>query len=325
MAVLPQLKQDLLDAHPRVIPASLADSSHRRMRLPLGVIRRGLPLAMAVAVPFVVAAAVLLVVTRRGGESGPHPPVAAVHVAQSASRRGLIASLGVLREPQTAQDRTARFGIPVRRPVPVVISRPLGFPRADPSLSRVVSIPAWKGQFAFLPVTFRPAGSGRRVEGLTASLRLPDSASVTVIKPITVASFRTRGLLLPSVLQRTSIDALAVPDGVARVTFGPVSPDRPMPVHTGSVPAQTVTVHDNLALLTFSAPTAASPRFRTSTYFISAQTEAIWRTVEGHVIRRVRTSLQLPVQVQHTGRGTGCIAGPNLNYDGCDGPPSPVR
>jgi hypothetical protein len=93
----------------------------------------------------------------------------------------LIASLGVLREPQTAQDRAARFRILVRRPVPVAISRPLGFPSADPSLSRVMAIPTWKGQLELLPVNFRPPGSRRRVEGLTAALRLPDSASVTMI------------------------------------------------------------------------------------------------------------------------------------------------
>jgi hypothetical protein len=106
------------------------------------------------------------------------------------------------------------------------------------------------------------------------------------------------------------------------VTFGPISPDRATPVQTGSVHAQTVTVHDNLALLTFTAPTATNRRFRTSTYFVSAQIEAIWLTVNGHVIRRVRTPLQLPVQVRHIGRGAGCIAGPNLNSDGCDGPPT---
>jgi hypothetical protein len=324
MTVLSQLKRDLLDAYPRVMPATGEDPPPSWWRMPLGVIRRGLPMAAAVAVTVVVAAAILVLGVHRGGASRPESPVASPPGGESTSRRALIASLGVLREPQTAQDQAARFRIPVKGPVPSAVSRPFGFPEADPSLSRVVSLPALQGRFEFLPVTFRPGGSRHRVEGLAAALRLPNSASVSQIRPIAVGTFRARGLLLPTVFDDKSVNALALPDGVARVTLGPISQDHPTPVNAGSIAAQTLTVRDNLVVLTFPPPPATSRRFRTSIYFVSAHVEAIWLAADGHVIRRVRMPFQLPVQVQHAGHGTGCIAGPFLSYNGCDGLSKPA-
>jgi hypothetical protein len=328
MTVLSQLKRDLLDAYPRVMPATGDDPPPSWWRMPLGVIRRGLPMAAAVAVTVVVAAAILVLGVHRGGASRPESPVASPPGGESTSRRALIASLGVLREPQTAQDQAARFEIPGERSESSVVrnavGRPLGFPEADRSLSRVLALPALQGRFEFLPVTFRPGGSSHRVEGLAAALRLPNLASTSLIRPIAVGTFRARGLLLSTVLDGKSVNALALPDGVARVTLGPISQDHPTPVNAGSIAAQTLTVRDNLVVLTFPPPTATSRRFRTSIYFVSAHVEAIWLAADGHVIRRVRMPFQLPVQVQHAGHGTGCIAGPFLSYNGCDGPSKPA-
>jgi hypothetical protein len=328
MTVLRQLKRDLLDAYPGVMPVPVEDPRSSWSRTPLGAIRRGLPMAAAVAVTVVVVAAILVLGAHRGGASRPASPVAAARGADSPSRRELIASLGVLREAQTARDRSARFRIPGKGPessaVRNAVDRPLGFPEADPSLSRVMSLPALQGRFEFLPVTFRPGGSRHRVEGLAAALSLPNNASTSQIKPITVGAVRTSGLLLATVLDGKSVNALVVPDGVARVTLGPISQDRPTPLKASAIATQTLTVRDNLVVLTFTPSTATSRRFRTSIYFVSAHLEAIWLAADGHVIRRVRMPFQLPVQVRHAGHGTGCIAGPFLNYDGCDGPPRPA-
>jgi hypothetical protein len=328
MTVLRQLKHDLLDAYPRVMPAPVEDPPSSRSRTPLGLIGRGLPMAAAVAVAVVVAAAILVLGVHRGGASRPESPVAAPPGRESTSRQALIASLGVLREPQTTQDRAARFEIPGERSkssaVRNAVGRPLGFPEADRSLSRVLALPALQGRFEFLPVTFRPGASSQRVEGLAATLRLPNLASTGLARPITVGGFRARGLLLSTVLDGKSVNALALPDGVARVKLGPISQDHPTPVNSGAIPAQTLTVRDNLVVLTFTPSEATSRRFRTSIYFVSAHVETIWFAADGHVIKHVRLPFQLPVQVRHAGHGTGCIAGPFLNYDGCDGPPKPV-
>lgn len=203
------------------------------------------------------------------------------------TRRELIATLGVLRTPQTAAARNQRYDVPVgmvprlykmlarvrsslRNPRLTAHARAnlrteasdiesglarFGYARLDPSLVRVVHAP-YDETIGLDPDTQRPtAVARRRVEELGLSLLVPGSLPTGLIaQPVSV--LLAHGLNSFTYARHANVGFFLVPDGVAKVTLGPIHlalGDLVSPT-AAPIPATTATVHDNIAAFRLPVP-----------------------------------------------------------------------
>lgn len=288
--------------------------SERERRPPIGPFLTAIS-ALAIAV----AGALILF-------GGDHSASASSPNSETHTRQQLLQMLAVLRTPPNAADRRAiacaqssppsvvfrdcrRAGMfPVLPPFPR--SSPIwatwGYPRLDPSLTRVVPVPRFHATLTLAPVTWQPSRSPRRAEGLELAIAYSRGQTGTGPRPTSVASVRTHGLAVSggnATPQMMSVfGAVVVPDGVATLTLEPIrliSPPAPVdPRRFGSV---TTSVHDNAAAFRFAVPYMKDRHAKSLVYAVTVVARAIWSDQRGNVI--ARTTTQLPLWLRVRGKG----------------------
>lgn len=335
MTILPQLERDLFKVANRRLSADASEPSRvtqpgahrrtrwRRFRRRARTAATPLTALISILVTVAVAAAALTALSHR------HVPASAAAAASvNSSRAQLIAAFGVLRRPQAKADREPIFmaGLPLTGPGRVVrpftrpppgVERALtrwGDPKLDQSLVRVVQIPAWHATLAFEPATFQPSASTpHRTEGLNLNLRTglaqtipPATDDGTGPRPTSVGAVLAHGLaLIGGLAGRDGV--VVVPDGVARVTLGPIQLiDPPAKVDTNNFDTITATVRDNVAAFQMPMLTASSRRAYSGLFGVPAVAQAIWFDTTGNVIKRTTTHLDLIIKVA----GKGPLPGP---------------
>jgi hypothetical protein len=312
MTILPQLERDLHDAAEERVRAR-----QREMQNPLTTPaprrRPGWSRATGVALPVIGVLVVLAVagVALTTVKHGHTPTGAATNSVQSSpSRQELIRLLGVLRRPQTSRDFEADlvpifFALegtlkPSRHPTGLDRSlAPYHDSRLDRPLARIVDIPAWSAKVQLAPFSWQPSpASPQRSEGLAIGLGGPGPASgVTgsTVLPATVATIRDHGFALMasvSVGCCTTQGVIVVPDGVARLTLGPlhlISP--PVPVMPSELPSVTVPVKDNVAAFQIRVPTVTGRVKNSVLWSVDATAQDTWIDAGGKVVARTTTLL----------------------------------
>lgn len=326
MTILPQLEQDLFEAakerlpaaddfkeglgrHDRLRPASAARWPRFRRRL--AATAAALPVLGSIVVTVAVVA-VALIAFKHDHTSKP----AATPGSASSSRQELIQTLAVLRRPQTKADLNPEllgvFSGPLgpHRPVPTPpgLKRQIarwGNPELDRSLVRVIRIPAWHAKLAFEPATFQPSASTpHRTEGLELELWTglartipPSTDDGTGPRPTSVGVLLAHGLtLIGGPLGRDGV--VVVPDGVARVTLGPIRLiGPPARVDASKFGTVTAAVRDNVAAFRMPMLTASNRRIYSGLFGVPAVAQAVWFDPTGKVIKRTTTDLDLIIKV----------------------------
>jgi hypothetical protein len=312
MSVLPQLEKDLGNAADQRLRRHLPPArSTVRRRVRVGVARLSVALSALVAV--VIAIIAVSSLSHHHGASQSAGPTQA-----TSPRAQLLHAIAVLREPQVAaeQDPSLERGLLQEFLTPRLLPHAIsilaarsGYPAPDRALLRVVSVPSLRAHVLIAPTTYRPVkGSRRRSEGINLEVVSPGNEGTgTGPRPATVGSVLTHGL---SVFFGTGAGSnpgvLLVPDGVARVTFGPARPlsfQTPYRVNPRAVAAATASVyatsavHHNIAAFSLKIPTIASPKAYSNTPAIAATAPTTWYASDGRVIRRTTTQIDVIINV----------------------------
>ncbi|MGH2857789.1 MAG: hypothetical protein ACRDMJ_09920 [Solirubrobacteraceae bacterium] len=170
------------------------------------------------------------------GRPRPHAPI------PRTSTRALIAELGILRQPQTAQARALNTSPMVTREPPDALGRQL-----IPDLTRLVSLPA--GGKLFLYITPYGLGYHETYPGGGSGVCCITSAELR--KPIGPASGFASGPGIRRTYHQMYFEI--VPDGVARVHWEfprrPTYPDAPPGLPFAKPLSVSVPVRDNVAAL----------------------------------------------------------------------------
>jgi hypothetical protein len=317
-----QLSLDRLDQR---IGAALGEARRPQRRWPS---RRLTPLfvGIGVLVPVLIAIGAVVLLSRPSRSVAP--PTAPTTLPQAVARRQLIEMLGVLRRPPDAAStqaincakspptpasrafpacRTAdlppEFSLPDRQSS---FEAQFGYPRLDPSLIRVVSVPRFHARVVLAPATWRPSlRSPLRTEGLVLSISYARGSSGTGPKPTPVSTVRAHGLAVSggnaTPQMRTVFGAVVVPDGVATVTLDPIrvtSP--PAPVDPREFGTVSTAVQDNVALFQFNVPYVKDPHVKSLVYAVTVIANATWTDQHGHVITHTTTPLPLWLKVRGT-------------------------
>jgi hypothetical protein len=263
----------------------------RTLNLRAGVTGAVVAVTVAIVVTVVVATTSEGVGRRDGGVGRP--------ASLGSGQRTLVAHLGVLRRPQTTEDRIATLPTPFHR-------RPSGLPEpsrrleaeerrdgGEPLLQRLLlrEVTTARGdEITVSPESYRPSlKSSRRTEGLAIAIHTPGNAqaSDTGPRPESVPAFLAHGL---GVFNDTRRGVMLVPDGVARVElmgFGKVDHQPSVKLDNAAITGMAATVHDNVASFILANLTATSPlQVGTSTFGGGAQIHMIWFNPRGQVIAR---------------------------------------
>lgn len=314
MSILPQLEQDLGRAAEDRLRADVT-GSRSRFRSRVRVVVAGLPVVLSVLVAVVIA---IIAVSSFGHDHGAVQPAGPKNA--TSARAELIHAIAVLRQPQIQADRDAQLEqqiFQVGPPAAYARTHPQarerlareGYPEPDRALLRVVAVPSLHAHVLIAPTTYRPvSGARRRSEGINLLVVSPgNDGTGTGPRPATVRSFLAHGLsLFFGMGSKTNPGVLLVPDGVARVTFGPARPrsfqtpyrvnPRAIAGATASVYATSI-VHNNIAAFSLKVPTIVSPDAFSSTPAITATAPTTWYAANGRVIRRTTTQIYVTVNV----------------------------
>lgn len=307
-------------------PAGRTRAWPTRLPTPDGVLTTvGVACAIAVA-------AVALVLVGHARRQSPTTPSAG---NATESRQQLLRTFGVLRMAPTAADRRLIAcevqplrpisgirqcrGIPPflflvpRIPPHTRASRQfqrrlarMGYPKLDPPLLRVVTIPRLTATVTIVPTTFRPSlHSSHRSEGLELTLQLPGSGVTgTGPLPTSAAAMKAHGLALSDgqPVNNSVEGVILVPDGVAKVTLAPfrlISPPAQIaPTEFGTI---TAAVHDNVAAYRFRIPNGTNRKMWNGIYGVPAEAQATWFDASGNVIRHTTTELDLFITLHGKG------------------------
>lgn len=266
------LERELVDAARRraVVADDRAGSDEPRGAWPMlpGPVRRRSSLGAFAAVvlsglALVVALGALVSLHGRGGGAASSRPAAPA--ASSPSRRQLIATLGVLRRPQTAADL---------RILPQVsdLHLPLRVASPDRPLVRYATTTPWGEKLYFVPM--RAITAGRHVEQLSVFSPQGGGGGGGVAQ---IEAGQEVGSEGGAGIRGTRL-TLVVPDGVATVKFVlPRQPDpeqygAPIYPHSVTVPA---VVHDNIAAV------------QVDRNVTLPGLPMIWYAGDGHVVKRI--------------------------------------
>lgn len=327
MSILPQLERDLFEAAKERLPAADDPAPgvgrHGRLgptqaaRWQRGRLTRavaGLWVLLALVVTVVIAA-VALTAFKHGHASSSTAGVGSA----SSSRQQLIQTLGVLRRPQAKSDLDTRAYPPnFQIPGPLAHRHPRapawlvrwGYPELDRPLVRVVTT-VHGDKVSIAPATWQPAlPSTRRAEGLIIAIQDPGSGVTgTGPGPTSVAALRADGLAVFTYgANDTNRGVVVVPDGVAKVTLGPVRiPLSEIPIIPRPTATTTSAVHNNVAAFQLSGLDVVSPALRSGLYGVNAVTQMTWLSPTGSVLHQITTNLNLVLNVKHQGPGQGCI------------------
>jgi hypothetical protein len=270
--------------------------------------------AVSVAISVGVVVLVVAVVILAGG--GHSTNQAANSTRPTSPRAELIRALAVVRNPQISadRDRSLERGLGLlfltpTRPRLKFLAR-YGSPKPDRPLLREVTVPSLRAHVLIAPTTYRPVRSSRRrSEGINLYLMSPgNNGTGTGPNPAAVRSFLTHGLSLFVVEEGSKANpgVVLVPDGVARVAFGPATPrpsQTPYRVNPAAIARATAmvhvtsTVHDNIAAFNLTVPTIVSPKAFSGTSAIAATTPTTWYAANGTVIRRTTTQISVSVNI----------------------------
>jgi hypothetical protein len=317
MTIIPQLEHDLSVAAER----QLAAKSGTAPAAPRGKRRFAARAAIASSILVVVAVTVVALSLRRGPADHTSPTTA--QTVQS-TRHELINALGVLSTPQTPAARDPQNDVPdgtvqrldailarlrsqLRDPkltaharaalrveaanLERAISR-FGYARLDSSLVRVIQAP-YDETVALDPVSQRPtAGSSHRVEELGLSLLVPGS-DPTGLSPQPVSALLAHGLNSFTYAGHANVGFVVVPNGVAKVTLGPIHLALANLVSPTSLamPAVSASVHDNIAAFRLPVPTvgpwSSVPSRDSGMSSSGAYVRETWLSADGLVIKEV--------------------------------------
>lgn len=314
MTIIPQLERDLSTAADRRLAApdgTTAGLRHRGRRLSSGA-------AIAISAAVVVVVVAIALSLRHGSSS--RPP-AGPETVQS-TRRELIRELAVLSTPQTSAARDPRHDLALgmdpalyqavararsrlhnssvtprtRAELRGLVSRiesslaQDGYARPDSSLVRILHAP-YNEEIGIDPVTRRATDSSpRRVEELGLSLSVPGSLGQG-LSPQPVSALLAHGLSLFTYAHYANIGFMVVPNGVAKVTLGPihlalgnlVSPT------AAPIPTTTVSVRDNIAAFRLPVPSVSPwpslPSRRSGMSSSGAYVRETWLGPSNHLIK----------------------------------------
>lgn len=318
MSILPQLERDLGRAADERLRANIA-GSRPQFRSRVRVAVAGLPVVLSVLVAVVIAVIALGSFRHGHGSVQPAGP-------KTSPRAELIRAIAVLRQPQVPADRGTRLEqqlFELGPPAKFLQTHPqarkrlarAGYPAPERALFRVVPVPSLHAHVLIAPTTYKPsAASSQRTEGLNLLVQSPGNLGIgTGPRPATVGSFLAHGLnIFFGMGTKANPGVLLVPDGVARVTFGPARPlpfQTPYRVDPKAVAEATATVHataivhDNIAAFNLKVPTIASPHAYSFTPAINATTPTTWYAANGSVIRHTTTKIFVLVNVIGRPRG----------------------
>ena len=322
MTVLPEFHDQLYAAAQRRARRRLPLAATRRPGRTADIIFFSLSLAITIAI-------VLVVLSAGSGTRVGTPNTPATQPSVASTRSELLQTLGVLRAPPTklsqqaircAKTRPAptslAFRVCLTADLPPEFSRPqqpapmmatAGYPRLDPSLIRVVSVPRLHASVTLAPATWQPSPRSRqRTEGLVVSIAYLNGAAGTGPTPTNVSWVRTHGLAISggnaTPQMRSVFGAVVVPDGVAKITLEPlrlISPPAPVNAHRfGTI---TAAVHDNVAGFRFTVPTVTDRHAKSLVYAVTVVARATWSNANGQVISRTTTQIPLWLRVQGGG------------------------
>jgi len=222
MTLLPEVEHALLTAIRAPEPAR---SRRRRGQRVLGP---AVTVALACLAVAVAVGALLLLSGRHAAQAPAHGPSGAGQVPST--RQTLLATLGVLRSPQSGPNVTIHQ-------LPLGSSRgPFGG-KVDRSLVRTVSLAGSRAAAALLPVRMAAARAAPASEQLVVVVanRPPRQHGHGAggleprqwSSPVTVAQLRSHGMLV--LTSPRNWGAMVVPDGVTEVQVGPGVSLRPPP------------------------------------------------------------------------------------------------
>ena len=257
----------MIDDPITLLERELLDAARRRAEAPASGARGAgtlIALAASLLVTLAVAGAILATHDASPGHRAAEQP------ALNPTDQRLVAILGVLRRPQTAQDRRM-----LRQ------SRVLDSPSGGPVIAataRLATITPWGSRVLLVLRAAAPRGSG--FGPMTAGLDFEADhgggccATRAVLVRHGMVSLKGAGHAYAggATAQRVYV---VVPDGVARVTF--ISPARRGRLHGVAYPRplrETVAVHGNVAAVQWQRPCCDTPAM-------------IWTAADGHVIRRL--------------------------------------
>jgi hypothetical protein len=288
--------------------AQLYTAAQRRARRRTATFTRLWPVTVSTAVVAAVAVAAVVMLSHHRPSSTP------VLTSPAAAAGPLTDMLGVLRRPQTQADREtwvpgffATFASPGCRRANTPLQCTV---RIDRRLIRQVVVPGSGYEVGLLPYT-----SKGQIAGMAVTLRGPgidylaagpwyDSTTI----PPGLSALRARGLMLPSyVSEGVNRGAIVVPDGVARVTFGPVRlTDRSVTRRLPPTAGASAVVHDNVALFQLNGLTVQNLQLRSSAlrryftqgsgppcqltfaiYRLPAETHMVWLAPDGKAVGHV--------------------------------------
>jgi hypothetical protein len=281
---------------------------HRRAsRGRLAALRQS-SLAVASVLVVVLVAGAALVLTH-GSSSNTTAEAPTSPASRTVDRNLLIASLGVLRRPQTPADLNPQLLPRIFRLAssPIVPKsaireglRQFGYPKRDRTLVRVVHVPQLNANVSVTPFTYQPRAAGRpRTEAFDVDVKGP-GIRLTEADQISTDMLRTHGVdvtLDPRAGHLASV--IVVPDGVARVRLG-----KPIPEHGDEGvsqaaqrralrgPAQTAIVHDNIAAFNRPAHTSINDRDAkvSGRVAVGLTVPMTWYGASGKVIRQTHAS-----------------------------------
>jgi hypothetical protein len=273
---------------------------------------------------------------------GPSTPRLPTSSPPAASTRQLKGMLGVLRRPQTTADRQtwvpgffSTFASPGCRTANTPVLCAL---RLDRPLIREVAVPGSGYRVGLLPYT-----GAATIAGVAVTLRGPGVNylaagpwSDTTTIPPGLSVLRNRGLMLSTYISDgVNRGVLVVPDGVARVTIGPVRLlDRSVTRRLAPTAGTSAVVHDNVALFQLSGLTVQHLELRADAlrqfftqgsgkpchmtfaiYQLAAEAHMIWLAPDGKVVNHALIEFPVYVGTHHPAPGS-TVRDPNCPANG---------